>query len=97
MKPVLLFSTFAAAFLGMLLLMYGCTPMPPKPPPGPLKASCGSACDNAGRKLHCDAWLDVDGGETCVDRCVAVQADGTVQFDLECLSQAKTCAAVDGC
>lgn len=76
----------------------GCPPTPapdPPPTPTPVPASCATVCAN-GASMHCNWAEPTPAGAPCVDVCQAAQDFGE-KWNLECRTNAASCAAADGC
>lgn len=87
-----------ALLVGMFFVGSGCPhPTPPPVPPTPSEpASCTTACVNM-QTLGCEAGRPTLRGEPCVAVCENVMTSDIITWDLKCMTNATSCAAVDSC
>jgi hypothetical protein len=70
------------------------SPKPPVPPPG--GPTCADLCANLA-KHGCEAAVVTPEGATCIQVCQNIQESGVIRWNLECMSKAESCAAIDAC
>lgn len=89
------------AALGLLFAL-GCPKPypPPEPPPvvdaGPPVATCEALCAHAAA-LGCPFSRPTPNGHTCQAVCLNVQGSGITSWNIECMVNAASCAAIDAC
>lgn len=77
----------------VVLLLIGCTHVPPQPPPDVL-SDCAMACERL-RYLECEAAQPTPDGHTCLEMCETTEATGYTTTHPECIAMASDCEDAD--
>jgi len=87
------------AFVGGVLMLGACHPLPPPvPPPKPPagEPSCATACDRL-REMRCRTGDNTPAGATCEDVCGNMEDSRIIAFGVDCVTRAESCAVAESC